>query len=163
MAGKRVELLADKNAKLSAQCEVQRRQINQLEKRQVEEGDGGIGGGAMCAMGGHGVPGWEGRTGLCVQQQGAAALPLPADADLKPPPPPRLPAAPLPQAGGVRRQGGGPAGDTALRQPAVGGAECLHRLHPVQVGGVWRWERWEVERGALVKGGALHLPGTPTL
>ena len=29
----RLELLVDKNSKLSAQCDVQRRQINQLEKR----------------------------------------------------------------------------------------------------------------------------------
>lgn len=35
MSAQRLELLVDKNAKLSAQCEVQRREINSLEKRRV--------------------------------------------------------------------------------------------------------------------------------
>lgn len=33
MQQQRAELLLDRNSKLSAQCEVQRKQINQLEKR----------------------------------------------------------------------------------------------------------------------------------
>lgn len=35
MSAQRLELLVDKNAKLSAQCDVQRREINKLEKRQA--------------------------------------------------------------------------------------------------------------------------------
>lgn len=34
-SSQRIELLLDKNAKLFAQCDVQRKQINQLEKRQA--------------------------------------------------------------------------------------------------------------------------------
>lgn len=33
MSAQRLELLLDRNSKLSAQCDVQRKQINELEKR----------------------------------------------------------------------------------------------------------------------------------
>lgn len=40
MSAQRLDLLVDKNAKLSAQCDVQRKQINHLEKRQALQSGG---------------------------------------------------------------------------------------------------------------------------